>query len=94
MSAASKCKINGKFANFSKGDYPKLMLNGGKHRIVFRVPGNHGKSIEIDPGVTLGDETDSNGSDGSDGSDDSGAVTAAQLNLMLFFVMLASVFAF
>lgn len=88
MSAASKCKINGRLANFSKSDYPKLMSNGGKHRIVFRVPGNGTKSIEIDPGVTLGDETDNNGSDDSD------AVTAAQLNLMLFFVMLASVFAF
>lgn len=89
MTAASKCKINGKLANFSRGDYPKLISNGGKHRLVFRVPGNRSERIEIDPGVTLGDETDDNDSDGGDGSD----ATAAQLNLMLFFVMLASVFA-
>ena len=31
---------------------------GKKYRIAFRVPANFSKSIEIDPGVTLGDELD------------------------------------
>ena len=31
---------------------------GKKYRITFRVPANFSKSIEIDPGATLGDELD------------------------------------
>ena len=41
---------------------------GKKYRIAFRVPPYFSKSIEIDPGVTLGDELDDE--DDKDGKND------------------------
>lgn len=101
MSAASKCKINGKFANFSSSDYPKLETTGNKHRLVFRVPADQfSKTIEVDPGVTLGDtieeddenvdnKDDKNDKDNKDNKDDA---VSLQLNLLLLFVVLAAIF--
>ncbi|XP_027054461.1 skeletal aspartic acid-rich protein 2-like [Pocillopora damicornis] len=90
MSAASKCKVNGKFANFSSGGYPKLEKVRDKYRIAFRVPANLSRSIEIDPGVTLGDELE----DEDDKDDKEGNAVSVQLNFLLLFVMLAAIFAF
>ena len=63
---------------------------GKKYRITFRVPANFSKSIEIDPGVTLGDELD----DEDDKDDKEGNAVSVQLNFLLLFVMLAAIFAF
>ena len=85
-----QCKVNGEFANFSSGGYPKLERNGTKYRIVFRVSASLSRSIEIDLGVTLGDELD----DEDDKDDKEGNAVSVQLNLLLLFVMLAAIFAF
>ena len=63
---------------------------GKKYRIAFRVPANLSRSIEIDPGVTLGDELE----DEDDKDDKEGNAVSVQLNFLLLFVMLAAIFAF
>ena len=61
--------------------------------IYLQVPANLSKSIEIDPGVTLGDEFYYE--DDNDDKDDKVCnAISVQLNFMLLFVMLAAIFAF
>ena len=72
---------------------------GKKYRITFRVPANFSKSIEIDPGGTLGDELDDEDdkddkNDKDDKDDKEGNAVSVQLNFLLLFVMLAAIFAF
>ena len=66
---------------------------GKKYRIAFRVPANLSRSIEIDPGVTLGDELDDE-DDKDDKDDKEGNAVSVQLNFLLLFVMLAAILAF
>ena len=58
--------------------------------IYFQIPVNLSRSIEIDPGVTLGDEFYYE----DDRDDKESNAFSVQLNLLLLFVMLASIFAF
>ena len=61
--------------------------------IYLRISTNLSKSIEIDPGVTLGDEFYYE--DDNDDKDDKVCnAISVQLNFMLLFVMLAAIFAF
>ena len=68
------------------GDYPKFMPQGGKNWLILKVP-KFNRTVELDPGVTLGDEDD-------DDDKDKDQAASIQLNLLLFFVMLTSLFAF
>ena len=64
---------------------------GSRSMIYLQVPANLSKSIEIDPGVTLGDEFYYE----DDDKDDTVCnAISVQLNFMLLFVMLAAIFAF
>ena len=59
--------------------------------IYLQIPAKLSKSIEIDPGVTLGDEFYYE----DDDKDDTVCnAISVQLNFMLLFVMLAAIFAF
>ena len=61
--------------------------------IYFQIPANLSKSIEIDPGVTLGDEFYYE--DDNDDKDDKVCnAVSVQLNFLLLFAMLAAIFAF
>ena len=61
--------------------------------IYLQIPANLSKSIEIDLGVTLGDEFYYE--DDNDDKDDTVCnAISVQLNFMLLFVMLAAIFAF
>lgn len=95
MSFATKCKVDGKFVYFESDDYPKLEQIGKRYRIGFLVPANLSKSIEIDPGLTLGDEFYYEDGEGykCDIDDKGGNAVSLQLNLLLLFVMLAAIFA-
>ena len=59
------------------------------------MPANLSKSIEIDPGLTLGDEFYYEDGEGykCDIDDKGGNAVSLQLNLLLLFVMLAAIFA-
>ena len=66
---------------------------GKKYRIAFRVPANFSKSIEIDPGVTLGDELDEEDDkdDKNDKDDKEGSGVSVHLNLLLLILMVVAI---
>ena len=72
---------------------------GKKCRIAFRVPANFSKSIEIDPGVTLGDELDdeddkdgkNDEDDKNDKDDKEGSGISVHLNLLLLVLMVVAI---
>ena len=75
---------------------------GKKCRIAFRVPANFSKSIEIDPGVTLGDELDDEDdkddkndeddkNDKDDKDDKEGSGVSVHLNLLLIILMVVAI---
>lgn len=89
MSFASKCNVDGKFIYF-RDEVRKI---GSRFMIYLQIPAKLSKSIEIDPGVTLGDEFYYE--DDNDDKDDKVCnAISVQLNFMLLFVMLAAIFAF
>ena len=66
---------------------------GKKYRIAFRVPANFSKSIEIDPGVTLGDELDEEDDkdNKNDKDDKEGSGVSVHLNLLLLILMVVAI---
>ena len=72
---------------------------GKKYRIAFRVPAYFSKSIEIDPGVTLGDELDdeddkdgkNDEDDKNDKDDKEGSGISVHLNLLLLVLMVVAI---
>ena len=66
---------------------------GSRSMIYLQIPANLSKSIEIDPGVTLGDEFYYE-DDNDDKDDKVRNAVSVQLNFLLLFVMLAAIFAF